>query len=54
VVSSRILGAMLIFAPLLGGALSAGVAAYGSFVGAHLIGWLFSRNRDAFDAIYLP
>jgi hypothetical protein len=51
---SRVLAAILGSQPLLGGALSGAMAAYGSFVGAHLVGWLFLRNRDAFDAIYLP
>ena len=40
--------------PLLGGALSAAVAAYGSFAGAHVVGLMFRRHAAALDAIYLP
>jgi hypothetical protein len=40
--------------PLLGGALSAAVAAYGSFAGAHVVGLMFRKHATALDAIYLP
>jgi hypothetical protein len=52
-IGGRALAAVLGSQPLLGGTLSGAMAAYASFVGAHLVGWLFLRNRDAFDAIYL-
>jgi hypothetical protein len=40
--------------PLVGGVLAAGIAAYGSFTAAHLVGLLFRKHAAALDAIYLP
>jgi hypothetical protein len=39
--------------PLLGGALSAAAAAYGSFAGAHVVGLMFRKHAAALNAIYL-
>ena len=51
---SRLLGYALHGFPLLGGALAAAVAAYGTFAGAHLVGLMFRQHAAALDAIYLP
>jgi hypothetical protein len=40
--------------PLLGGVLAAGLIAYGSFVGSHVVGLMFRQHAAALDAIYLP
>jgi hypothetical protein len=52
--ASRLLGFALHGFPLLGGALAAAVAAYGTFAGAHLVGLMFRKHAAALDAIYLP
>jgi len=52
--ASRLLGFALHGFPLLGGALAAAVAAYGTFAGAHLVGLMFRQHAAALDAIYLP
>jgi hypothetical protein len=52
--ASRLLGLALGGFPLLGFALGPGVAAYGSFVGAHVVGLMFRKHAPALDAIYLP
>jgi len=51
---SRLLGFALHGFPLLGGALAAALAAYGSFAGAHVVGLMFRKHAPALDAIYLP
>jgi hypothetical protein len=53
-VASRLLGFALHSFPLLGGALAAAVAAYGTFAGAHVVGLMFRKHAAALDAIYLP
>jgi hypothetical protein len=53
-VASRWLGFALHGFPLLGGALAAAVAAYGTFAGAHVVGLMFRKHAAALDAIYLP
>ena len=53
-VASRVLGFALHGFPLLGGALAAAVAAYGTFAGAHVVGLMFRKHAAALDAIYLP
>jgi hypothetical protein len=40
--------------PLLGGVLAAGLAAYGSFAGSHVVGLMFRKHAATLDAIYLP
>ncbi len=40
--------------PLLGGALAAAVAAYGTFAGAHVVGLMYRKHAATLDAIYLP
>lgn len=52
--ASRLLGFALHGFPLLGGALAAGLAAYGTFAGAHVVGLMFRKHAAALDAIYLP
>ncbi|HEY6324495.1 MAG TPA: B-box zinc finger protein [Thermoanaerobaculia bacterium] len=52
--ASRLLGFALYAFPLLGGALAAAVAAYGTFAGAHVVGLMFRKHAAALDAIYLP
>jgi hypothetical protein len=39
--------------PWLGGLLGGAASAYGSFVAAHLVGWMFLRHEPALNAIYL-
>jgi len=52
--ASRGLGFALHGFPLLGGALAAALAAYGTFAGAHVVGLMFRKHAAALDAIYQP
>lgn len=52
--AGRLLSFALHGLPLLGGALAAAVAAYGTFAGAHVVGLMFRKHAAALDEIYLP
>jgi hypothetical protein len=52
--AGRLLGSALQGFPLLGGALAAAVAAYGTFAGAHVVGLMFRKHAAALDKVYLP
>jgi uncharacterized protein (DUF697 family) len=52
--ASRLLGFALHGFPLLGGALAAALAAYGTFAAAHVVGLMFRKHAAALDAIYQP
>jgi hypothetical protein len=52
--ASRLLSFALHGFPLLGGALAAAAAAYGTFAGAHVVGLMFRKHAAVLDKIYLP